>query len=169
MRAVSEVAVRPIEPRRLEPFIGHERVDALIDAATTLRRLLQARRIVNVNSTATGGGVAEMLTTLLGYVRGIGLDAHWAVITGDPEFFSVTKRIHNGLYGSPGDGGDLGDQEHAIYDRTIASNVELITAEIREGDVVIVARPPARRPHPTARGIWRACRLALPRRLRRSE
>ena len=61
MRAVSEVAVRPIEPRRLEPFIGHERVDALIDAATTLRRLLQARRIVNVNSTATGGGVAEML------------------------------------------------------------------------------------------------------------
>jgi trehalose synthase len=141
MRAVSEVAVRPIEPRRLEPLIGHERVEALIDAATALGRLLNGRRIVNVNSTATGGGVAEMLTTLLGYVRGIGLDAHWAVITGDPEFFSVTKRIHNGLYGSPGDGGDLGDGEHAIYERTIASNVGSISGEVREGDVVIVHDP----------------------------
>ena len=141
MRAVSEVSVRPIEPRRLEPLIGRERVEALIDAATTLRRLLKGRRIVNVNSTATGGGVAEMLTTLLGYVRGIGLEAHWAVIAGDPAFFTVTKRVHNGLYGAPGDGGDLGDEEHAIYERTIASNVEPISSEVREGDVVIVHDP----------------------------
>ena len=141
MSVVPEAVVRPIDPRRLEPLIGPARVDALVEAATMLRLLLRGRRIVNVNSTATGGGVAEMLTTLLGYVRGIGLEAHWVVIAGDPEFFSVTKRIHNGLYGSPGDGGELGDEEHAIYQRTIAANVRPISGEVREGDVVIVHDP----------------------------
>jgi trehalose synthase len=131
----------PIDPRRLEPLIGPERVEALIVAAAALRALLGRRRIVNVNSTATGGGVAEMLGTLLGYVRGIGLDADWVVIAGDPEFFAVTKRIHNGLYGSAGDGGELDDDERAIYERTIAANVERISSEVRRGDVVLVHDP----------------------------
>ena len=96
---------------------------------------------MNVNSTATGGGVAEMLATLLGYVRGIGLDAEWLVIAGDPEFFAVTKRVHNGLYGSPGDGGALGEQERAIYEHTIAANLEPVCREVRSGDVVIVHDP----------------------------
>ena len=104
---VPNLEPRPIDPRRLEPLIGTERVEALIEAASALRALLGDRRIVNINSTATGGGVAEMLATLLGYARGIGLDAEWLVIEGDREFFTVTKRVHNGLYGSPGDGGDL--------------------------------------------------------------
>ena len=96
---------------------------------------------MNVNSTANGGGVAEMLATLLGYVRGIGLEAEWLVIAGDPEFFTVTKRIHNGLYGSPGDGGALGKRERAIYERTLAANLEPVRREIRNGDVVIVHDP----------------------------
>jgi trehalose synthase len=54
-----------------------------------------------------------MLQTLLAYVRGAGVDARWLVIEGDPEFFAITKRIHNGLYGSPGDGGELGQAERA--------------------------------------------------------
>ena len=120
---------------------GVERVDAVTEAASALRALLGDRRIVNVNSTATGGGVAEMLATLLGYVRGIGLEADWLVIAGDPEFFAVTKRIHNGLYGSPGDGGELGTRERAIYERTIAANLEPIRREVRSGDVVIVHDP----------------------------
>ena len=49
-----------------------------------------------------------MLATLIGYARGAGLQVDWLVIEGDLEFFTVTKRIHNGLYGSPGDGGKLG-------------------------------------------------------------
>ncbi len=133
--------VRPIDPRRLESLIGPERVDALVDAASSLRALLGDRRIVNVNSTATGGGVAEMLATLLGYARGIGLDATWLVITGGPEFFAVTKRIHNGLYGSPGDGGELDNREREIYERTIATNLERIRGFVRSEDVVIVHDP----------------------------
>jgi trehalose synthase len=96
---------------------------------------------VNINSTAAGGGVAEMLATLLGYARGIGLEAEWLVIAGDPEFFAVTKRIHNGLYGSPGDRGDLGERERAIYERTIATNLDPVRREVRAGDVVIVHDP----------------------------
>jgi trehalose synthase len=132
---------RPLDPRRLEPIIGAERVDALVGAAQSLRSLLGDRRIVNVNSTATGGGVAEMLATLLGYVRGIGLDASWVVIEGNPDFFRVTKRIHNGLYGSPGDGGPLGDAERALYERTLAANHDHLRRQVRAGDVVIVHDP----------------------------
>src|SRR5919197_1023197 len=64
---------------------------------------LAGRAVWNVNSTATGGGVAEMLQTLLAYVRGAGIDARWLVIEGDPDFFAITKRTHNGIYGAPGD------------------------------------------------------------------
>jgi trehalose synthase len=132
---------RPLDPRRLEPIIGAERVDALVEAAGSLRSLLGDRRIVNVNSTATGGGVAEMLATLLGYVRGIGLDASWVVIEGAPDFFRVTKRIHNGLYGSPGDGGPLGEGERAVYERTLEANRDHVRRKVRAGDAVIVHDP----------------------------
>ena len=94
------VEVPPLDPHRLEPIIGHERVAELLARAVDFQAVLGARRIVNVNSTARGGGVAEMLGTLLGYTRGVGIPADWVVITGDPEFFAITKRIHNGLYGS---------------------------------------------------------------------
>ena len=82
-----------------------------------------------------------MLATLIGYARGAGLEAEWLVIEGDAEFFAVTKRIHNGLYGSPGDGRELGSREREIYERTAAVNVGRICDEVRPGDVVIVHDP----------------------------
>ena len=141
MTAISKVESRPIDPRRLEPIIGRERVDELIGKAEAIRALIGSRRIVNINSTATGGGVAEMLATLLGYVRGIGLEAEWIVIAGDPEFFAITKRIHNGLYGAPGDGGELEEHERAIYERTTAANLEMVRRGVRKSDIVIVHDP----------------------------
>ena len=122
--------VRPIDPHRLEPLIGAERVETLVRTAAEVRTALGDRQIVNINSTATGGGVAEMLATLIGYVRGVGIDAEWLVIAGEPEFFAVTKRIHNGLYGSPGDGGDLGPAERVVYEQTAAANIAPICAEV---------------------------------------
>jgi trehalose synthase len=126
--ANTTVAVEPIDPRRLGPILGDARVDELLVAARRLREVLGGRRIVNVNSTATGGGVAEMLASLVGYALGAGLETDWLVIDGDLEFFAVTKRVHNGLYGGPGDGGALGAREHAHY-------------VVRSGDVVIVHDP----------------------------
>ena len=73
------------------------------------RGFLDGRTVFNINSTATGGGVAELLQTLLAYARGAGVDARWVVVNGDGRFFEITKRIHNRLYGVPGDGGPLGD------------------------------------------------------------
>src|SRR5687768_14560710 len=92
-----EVEVQALDPARLEPLIGTERMSAFEATAELAQRALSGRAVLNVNSTAAGGGVAEMLQTLLAYVRGAGVDARWLVLQGDPAFFAVTKRIHNGL------------------------------------------------------------------------
>ena len=64
--------------------------------------MLAGRTIWNVNSTATGGGVAEMLQVLVGYVQDLDIPIGWLVITGDAEFFVITKRLHNQIHGQPG-------------------------------------------------------------------
>jgi trehalose synthase len=105
---LKEVEVQALDAARLESLIGSERMARFELVAEAAQSVLAGHSVLNVNSTATGGGVAEMLQTLLAYVRGAGVDARWLVIEGNPEFFAITKRIHNGLYGSPGDGGELG-------------------------------------------------------------
>ncbi|MCZ7525883.1 MAG: COX15/CtaA family protein [Acidimicrobiia bacterium] len=136
-----EVQVPALVPGRLEPVIGPERFARFTEAAARARALLEGRRVLNVNSTSDGGGVAEMLRTLVAYARGSGVDARWVVIEGDPEFFAITKRIHNGLYGSAGDGGPLGPAEREHYERVIDRNAPDVTARIRPGDVVILHDP----------------------------
>ena len=84
-----------------------EQYAALLELIDRSSRTLQGRVIWNVNSTARGGGVVELLRPLLGYSRGGGVDARWAVISGEPEFFAITKRLHNHLHGFTGDGGPL--------------------------------------------------------------
>jgi trehalose synthase len=136
-----EVDVQALDAARLEPLIGPERM-ARYEAIAEATQALLARRVVfNVNSTATGGGVAEMLQTLLAYGRGAGLDARWLVIEGDAAFFAITKRIHNGLYGSPGDGGELGETERRHYEEVARLNAEALLALVRPGDVVLVHDP----------------------------
>jgi trehalose synthase len=69
------------------------------------------------------------------------VDARWVVIDGDPDFFRVTKRLHNRLHGSLGDGGPLGDDERTVYDATILRNVAALEELIRPGDVAILHDP----------------------------
>jgi trehalose synthase len=164
---VRSVSLDALDPRRLEPFIGTTQVERLEVIAESVRDRLGRRRVVNVNSTATGGGVAEMLQTLLGYARGVGVEAHWLVIQGDAEFFTVTKRLHNGLYGAPGDGGDLGDRERGIYERALAANASSLRAAVRPDDVLIVHDPQPAGLVPMLRElgvpvIWR-CHVGLDR------
>ena len=115
-----EVEVQALDAARLEPLIGRERLAQFERMAEATQARLAGRSVINVNSTAAGGGVAEMLQTLLAYARGAGVDARWLVIEGDPAFFAITKRIHNGLYGSPGDGGELGEEERRHYEDVLA-------------------------------------------------
>ena len=116
-------------------------MEALTYEAARARKELGDRAVVNVNSTAVGGGVAEMLGTLIGYARGSGIRSRWLVIEGDAGFFQVTKRIHNGLYGSPGDGGDLGPAETEIYRQALERNARQLRSVIAAGDVVVLHDP----------------------------
>ena len=127
---------------RYAQVVGAERADKLAVATTEAAvARLSGRSVVHVNSTAAGGGVAEMLHVLLGYVRGMGIDARWLVIDGEAGFFTVTKRLHNHLYGASGDGGPLGPTEHAIYRAASAPNSDDLAASIRSGDIVVLHDP----------------------------
>jgi trehalose synthase len=63
------------------------------------------------------------------------------VVDGDPEFFRITKRVHNGLYGSDGDGGGLGAGERAVYERAVRRNADAVGGFFRRGDIAIVHDP----------------------------
>lgn len=140
-RRLREIAVPALDAARLAPLIGAERMRRYETVAAAARQALSGRVFFNVNSTAVGGGVAEMLHTLLGYVRGAGVDARWLVIDGDPEFFAITKRVHNGLYGTAGDDGPLGRAEHAHYAAVQRRNADELLAVVRPGDVVLIHDP----------------------------
>jgi trehalose synthase len=133
------VPVFPLE--RFLPLIGDELGGQLMETADTARQLLEGKVVWNINTTATGGGVAEMLQTLLGYSRGAGVDARWVVMAGDPEFFRMTKRMHNFFHGSPGDGGQLDAAERAHFEEISNANGQELAAMVRPGDVVLVHDP----------------------------
>ena len=99
---IVDVPVAPLRWQRFNEVLAGEQTEALEHTVTRAQRLLAGRVVWNVNSTARGGGVAEMLTSLIAYTRGAGVDARWLVIEGNPEFFRVTKRIHNRLHGAAG-------------------------------------------------------------------
>jgi trehalose synthase len=139
---VDHVTITPRDPFRFSALIGADRTDLFaVEAAKEALARLHGRSVINVNSTAAGGGVAEMLHVLLGYIRGIGVDARWLVIEGNADFFEVTKRLHNHLYGTAGDGGELGEAEHRIYDDALQPERDALSAHAREGDIVVLHDP----------------------------
>ena len=135
---VVEVPRRPVS--LLEPIIGGSRYVRLIESADQVRQLLAGRTIWNVNSTAAGGGVAEMLQVLVGYVQDLDIPIGWLVITGDAGFFAITKRLHNQIHGSPS-GAPLGAAEAGHYAQMLAANAVELAARIRPGDVVLLHDP----------------------------
>lgn len=88
----------PVQPRDIEayrPIVGDEVVDDLRSKAKDLT----GARVLHINSTAYGGGVAEILYTLVPLMSSLGLEAEWQIIEAEPEFFEVTKFFHNALQG----------------------------------------------------------------------
>ena len=138
---MTEVDTGSRDVERLARLAGPRQAELVRDAVKRGRARLAGRAVVNVNSTARGGGVAEMLLPLVAYARGAGIDCRWLVIEGDPEFFSITKRIHNRLHGAPGDGGPLDADQRAAYERTLAENYEELRERIGPRDVVILHDP----------------------------
>ena len=116
-----DVTPPPHDLDRLIPFTGPERVHELESLVAGASDALRGRTVWNVNSTATGGGVAEMLAQLVAYGQGAAVPTRWLVAEGNPDFFRLTKRLHNRLHGALGDGGPLGAAEHAGGDPVVDS------------------------------------------------
>lgn len=87
-----------VPPKRLADY-RHTVGDDVVAQIKALARPLRGARVAHINATAFGGGVAEILQTLVPLMRDVGLEAQWQVIEGGEEFFHVTKACHNGLQG----------------------------------------------------------------------
>ena len=87
---------------------------SLIEEVRELAEPLRGRRVLHLSATAFGGGVAEILYTLVPLMRDVGLDAEWHVIYGREEFFTATKLMHNALQGHPQ---DLSRDQWATWER----------------------------------------------------
>jgi trehalose synthase len=138
---LAAVSVPVLPTERFKTVLPGDAYQRFEDGAARAREVLSGRIVWNVNSTAQGGGVAEMLHSLIAYARGAGIDARWMVIEGDPDFFALTKRIHNRLHGYPGDGGNLGPEERRVYQRVSDANAESLVSLIRPQDLVILHDP----------------------------
>ena len=159
MTATIDVPMAPLPLERFRPLLG-EGFAEIESAAARARGLLAGRTVWHLNSTDRGGGVVELLRSLLGYALGAGVSVRWLVITGPPEFFAVTKRIHNRLHGMPGDGGPLDDEALSIYTEALRRNAAELASLVGPDDVVVCHDPqtagliPDLRHHASA-VVWR--------------
>lgn len=162
MKPLRSVHVATLPTARFEEVLDRPQWEMLDAANRHARDIFGDRRVWSINSTETGGGVAEMLQSLVAYARGAGVDARWSVIDGEPEFFSITKRIHHKLHGSAGDGGPLGPAEHEVYARVTRANGERLAGELLPGDVVLLHDPqtvgmiPVLAPGSDVHIVWRS-------------
>jgi trehalose synthase len=107
----------------------------LTEQIRELAEPLKGKRVLHVSATAFGGGVSEILYTMVPLMRDVGLDAHWHVIFGKEEFFNATKLLHNSLQGAEE---TLSDEQWEIFDEINQINAEGLQGE---WDVVIVHDP----------------------------
>lgn len=141
MRALEDVPVARMDPHRFGAVLAPAQYRALLELIARSSHTLKGRVLWNVNSTAKGGGVVELLRPLLGYSRGGGVDARWAVVSGNTDFFQITKRLHNHLHGFKGDGGPLDSDAQAVYERTLAEAAAELVPMLRPEDIVILHDP----------------------------
>lgn len=133
-----QIPANPLE--RFKPMLG-ERFAEIERVAEWAGENFAGRAIWHVSSTARGGGVAELLRALLPYARAAGVDVRWVVLREEPEFFAVTKRLHNHLHGDPGDGGALDADAHRLYDSVLRSNLDILVPLMQSGDIVYLHDP----------------------------
>jgi trehalose synthase len=114
-----------------ESIVGAE----VLDELRVVAGRVQGRRLQNINSTAVGGGVAEILTRMVPLLRELGVTATWDVIKGDQAFFDVTKAFHNALHGKPE---TITDEMLECYRETTKANLSQMEFT---GDVIWVHDP----------------------------
>ncbi len=160
------------EVTTLDEYASHSRLAAPVAALRRLGRSndsLRGRKVWMVNSTETGGGVAEMLPKLVPLIREAGVEIDWVVVgTRDDRFFALTKRIHNLLHGvgSP----VLTHEERVLYEEISEGFADELQEIVKPNDVLVIHDP-----QPLAAGailhdrigvpaVWR-CHIGLDQRL----
>lgn len=127
---------------------------------------LEGRTIWHVNSTAQGGGVAELLPPQIALLRGLGVDARWLVMETDrAEFFGLTKRIHNMIHGAVQQ--EFTAADRALYEAVSRANAEALLQHVGPDDILLVHDPQplgagarVKRRYPSMRVLWR-CHIGL--------
>jgi trehalose synthase len=115
-----------------EPLVGEETIDRILKKAKGLQHIHMA----NVSSTYYGGGVAELLTSLTLLMNSVGIKTGWRAIQGAPDFFGITKKMHNALQGEDI---NLSDRKMEIYEEVIYENS--IRNHLENHNMVIVHDP----------------------------
>jgi trehalose synthase len=110
----------------------------VVEHLEQLARSLRGKRVVHVNSTRYGGGVAEILAKLVPLSRELGLDAEWEVIEAESAFFRCSKALHNGLQGNRV---ELSDAALEVYEKTNAENAERLRDRLEHADFVFIHDP----------------------------
>jgi trehalose synthase len=130
----SIMAYRPriVRLEDYERFVGRETVERIQKKAQPLQHL----HVANVNSTYYGGGVAELLTSLTLLINSVGIKTGWRAIQGAPDFFSITKKMHNALQGGEI---NLSDRKMQIYEEVIYENS--IRNHLENHNMVIIHDP----------------------------
>jgi trehalose synthase len=110
----------------------------VIEHLRQLAALLEGKRVVHINSTQQGGGVAEILEKLVPLMQQLGIDTAWEVISGSEDFFLCTKRMHNALQGNAI---DVPEALLKIYEETNAQNAERLCEKLEGADIVFIHDP----------------------------
>jgi trehalose synthase len=164
VNSVTTVELEDAAIARFRPLLDDDVRAQLDDTMARLGKAARGRVIWNINSTARGGGVAEMLRALIPYSRGSGIDERWLVIDGTPRFFDVTKKLHMLLHGVRNDGkvGEgLDERDRREYEAATERNAAALAGLVRPRDVVILQDPQTAGLAPPlralgARVVWRS-------------
>jgi trehalose synthase len=145
-----------MKPEEMSLLDQYEKVvgAGVIEQLRQLAAPLAGMKIVHVNSTKEGGGVAEILHRLIPLKRELGLDASWEVINGEGAFYQCTKSFHNGFQGNPV---DVPDALLRAFEETNARNAEVLRPTLEDADLVIIHDPqpaPLLSLCPNRRGPW---------------
>lgn len=147
--------LQPVEVGTLDPLVYAEYTDKIVmDRLKQLAGRMRGLRVLHINATPYGGGVSELLHSLVPMMRGLGLIADWHIISGDQAFFEATKAIHNALQGSER---KVTPAQWEEYDDHASQNA----AAMSEKYDVIIVHDPQPAPLPSIRGrgsaswIWR--------------
>lgn len=135
---------------RYAKIVGWEEIDQLHQLVRTLKGI----KVVHVNSTRQGGGVAEILNKLIPLKQELGIDVSWEVIDGNEPFFQCTKSFHNALQGNRV---EIPESHLGTYEKTNEQNAEKLRSRLEEADIVFVHDPqpaPLLSFCPNRRGKW---------------